>query len=66
MNFKDFFNENFISPFVQRTMPQDAINKGPDMGMTNGDINNTFPSSLKTFPVMLPKKKKKIKKKKVL
>ncbi|NBW57283.1 hypothetical protein EB118_20115 [bacterium] len=64
MNFKQFFYEEFISPFVQRTMSQNAINAGPDTGMTSGDINNTFPSSVKTTPIILPKKKKKIKKKK--
>ncbi|NBW58118.1 hypothetical protein EBR43_10145 [bacterium] len=62
MNFKQFFEE-FISPFVQRNMPQAAINQGPDTGMTSGNINNTFPSYIKTTPVFLPRKKKKFKKK---
>jgi hypothetical protein len=63
MNFKQFFNEEFVSPFVQRTMGQNAINSGPDAGMTSGNINNTFPSSVNTVGIKLPKKKIKRKKK---
>jgi len=63
MNFKSFYHEKIISPFVQRTMPRNAINTGPDAGMTSNMINNTFPSAIKMLPIKLPQKKK-IKKKK--
>lgn len=62
INFKRFFSEKFISPFVSRVQQQNALNKGPDIAMTSGDINNTFPSTIKTVKIKLPKK---IKKKKV-
>jgi hypothetical protein len=66
MNFKKYFFEDFVSPFVSRSQHQNATNAGPDIGMTGNMINNTFPSSLKQVKVNLPVKKKKIKKKKAL
>jgi hypothetical protein len=63
MTFKEFYKEAFISPFVSRNMQQAANNMGPDQGMTSGDLLNSFPSSLKSVPINLPTKKKKIKKK---
>lgn len=66
INFKKFFTEEFISPFVSRSQPQLAINSGPDQGLTSNMINNTFPSSLKTIKVNLPRKKKKTKQKKTV
>jgi len=36
---------------------QTAVNSGPDMGMTSGDIQNTFPSKMSTVKIKLPKKK---------
>lgn len=59
INFKEFFSEKFISPFVSRAQQQNAINKGPDIAMTSGDINNTFPSTVKTVKINLPRKIKK-------
>ena len=42
---------------------QTAPSTGPDIGMTSGDIQNTFPSKQKTVNLKLPKKiKKKLKK----
>lgn len=41
---------------------QTASNAGPDQGMTQGDKNNTFPSSETTLTIPWPKKRK-IKKK---
>jgi hypothetical protein len=37
---------------------QVAGNMGPDQGITQGDNNNTFPSSVSTVKIPLPKKKK--------
>jgi len=61
INFQKFFVEEFISPFVSRSQPQLAINSGPNQELTSNMINNTFPSSLKSVKVTLPKKKKKLK-----
>lgn len=52
-----------ISPFVSRSQPVNAAS-GTNQGMTNADLLNTFPSSLKSIRVDLPKKKKKIKQQK--
>lgn len=42
---------------------QTAPSTGPDIGMTSGDIQNTFPSKQKSINLKLPKKiKKKLKK----
>lgn len=42
---------------------QAAVNSGPDIGMTTGDINNTFPSKQAQIKIKLPKKNiKKLKK----
>lgn len=62
MNFKKFY-ESFISPFVSRSQPQNAINTGPDAGTTTSSFNNTFPSKLDSLKVKLPTKKKKKKRK---
>jgi hypothetical protein len=41
---------------------QNAVQSGPDAGITSGDVNNTFPSKISNLNVSLPKpKKKKIK-----
>jgi hypothetical protein len=55
--------ENQISPFVSRSQPV-AAKQGTNIGMTTGDMLHTFPNSLQQVPVVLPKKKKKIKQKK--
>jgi len=52
-----------ISPFVSRSQPVNAAS-GTNQGMTDGDMLNTFPSSLKSIKVDLPKKKKRIKQRK--
>jgi len=41
---------------------QNADNMGPDIGMTTGDIQNTFPSKQQALKIKLPKKIKKRKK----
>ena len=38
---------------------QNAVNAGPDQGMTTGDINNTFPSRVGKVIIGRLKKKKK-------
>ena len=55
-SFKSFF-EAKISPFVARTQ-QTAATPGTNIGMTSGDLLNTFPSSIKQVSITLPKKKK--------
>lgn len=42
---------------------QSAPSTGPDIGMTSGDQQNTFPSKMNSVKIRLPKKKK-LKKKK--
>jgi hypothetical protein len=37
---------------------QTAPSTGPDIGMTSGDQQNTFPSKMETVTLRLPKKKK--------
>jgi hypothetical protein len=53
--------EASISPFVSRSQDVHAAS-GTNLGMTTGNINNTFPSSVKSFDVTLPGKRRKIKK----
>jgi hypothetical protein len=55
-SFKSFF-EAKISPFVARTQ-QTAASPSTNIGMTSGDLLNTFPSSIKQITITLPKKKK--------
>ena len=38
---------------------QGAPSTGPDIGMTSGDQQNTFPSKMETLKLKLPNKKKK-------
>ena len=51
--------ENNISPFVSRSQPVDA-QSGTNIGMTQGDINNTFPLTIKkiNFTKKVKRKKK--------
>jgi hypothetical protein len=37
---------------------QTAPSTGPDQGMTQGQMNNTFPSNLQSVAIKLPKKSK--------
>ena len=37
---------------------QTAPSTGPDQGMTQGQMNNTFPSNLQSVAIRLPKKPK--------
>ena len=66
MNLK-FYNlvasllEANISPFVSRSQDVHA-SSGTNQGITTADVNNTFPSSIKSINVTLPGKRKKIKK----
>lgn len=55
MKFKDFFKEDFNVYPANQT----AVNSGPDIGMTSGDQQNTFPSKMEGIKLRLPKKKKK-------
>jgi len=55
-SFRSFF-EAKISPFVARTQ-QIAASPSTNIGMTSGDLLNTFPSSIKQVSIILPKKKK--------
>jgi len=41
---------------------QNADNIGPDIGMTTGDMQNTFPSRQQALKIKLPKKIKRKKK----
>jgi hypothetical protein len=41
---------------------QNADNLGPDLGMTTGNIQNTFPSRQQALKIKLPKKIKQKKK----
>jgi hypothetical protein len=41
---------------------QNADNLGPDLGMTTGNIQNTFPSRQQALKIKLPKKIKRKKK----
>lgn len=41
---------------------QNADNVGPDIGMTTGDMQNTFPSKQQALKIKLPKKIKRKKK----
>lgn len=55
MKFKKFFNEGFNVLPANQTAPS----TGPDIGMTSGDQQNTFPSKMSTVKLKLPAKKKK-------
>jgi len=56
--------DNFIKKLFEgfNTFPQAqaAPNTGPDIGMSSGDQQNTFPSKMQTVTLNLPKKKKNI------
>jgi len=60
---KHLYESLGISPFVSRSQPVDAI-PGTNQGMTNVDLQNTFPSTLKTVKINLPKKRNKTKQQK--
>lgn len=55
MKFNEFFKEDFNIYPNNQTAPS----TGPDIGMTSGDQQNTFPSKQKTVKLRLPIKKKK-------
>lgn len=44
----------FVEDFNIPPLAQNANNCGPDIGITSGDMENTFPQSLKTITVKLP------------
>lgn len=59
----DFEINKILEDFNVYPQHQTAPSTGPDIGMTSGDIQNTFPSKQKTINLKLPKKiKKKLKK----
>lgn len=63
MKFDKLLSE-LLEGFNVYPQSQNAINSGPDQGMTSGDFVNTFPSMMSTVRVTLPRKRSKSKKKK--
>jgi len=62
MKFDDCFKK-ILEDFNIYPQQQAAPSTGPDIGLTSGDQQNTFPSKQKTVTLRLPKKiKKKLKK----
>lgn len=58
MNF-DKIVKRLLEDFNIYPRNQTAPSTGPDIGMTTGDQQNTFPSKQETIKLRLPKKKKK-------
>lgn len=58
MNFDKEINK-ILEDFSISPYSQSAPSVGPDIQMTKGDINNTFPSKISTVKIKLPKKKEK-------
>lgn len=56
----DKFIKTLLEDFNVFPKAQNAVSAGPDIGMTSGDQQNTFPSKMETLKLKLPKKKKKI------
>lgn len=56
MNF-DTVLRKILEDFNISPYSQSAPSVGPDIQMTKGDINNTFPSKISTVKLKLPKKK---------
>lgn len=56
MKFDSQINK-ILEDFNVFPLQQNAVNAGPDQGMTNGDIANTFPSKQQALKIKLPKKK---------
>jgi len=54
--------DNYVTKLLEdfNVFPQNqsAPSTGPDQGMTQGDVNNTFPSSQSTIAIPWPKRKK--------
>jgi hypothetical protein len=62
MKFEKLVN-SLLEGFNIPPKAQTAVNSGPDIGMTSGDMQNTFPSKMDSIEIKLPKKKtKKLKK----
>lgn len=62
MKFENLVN-SILEGFNVYPQAQAAPSTGPDIGMTSGDQQNTFPSKMETVKFKLPKKiKKKLKK----
>jgi len=51
--------KKLLEDFNVFSRAQTAPSTGPDMGMTSGDQQNTFPSKMETLKLKLPKKIKK-------
>ena len=54
----DLLVNNLLEDFNVFPQNQTAPSTGPDIGMTSGDQQNTFPSKMETLTLKLPKKKK--------
>ncbi len=50
--------DSLLEGFNNFPQNQTAPSTGPDIGMTSGDQQNTFPSKMETLTLKLPKKKK--------
>lgn len=59
MKFNNYVNK-ILEDFNISPKAQNAPSTGPDQGMTQVDLHNTFPSSMKTVLLAKKKKKKKI------
>lgn len=50
--------KKLLEDFNVLPQTQYASNSGPDIGMTTGDMNNTFPSKMSKVTISLPSKKR--------
>jgi|694.fasta_scaffold00081_125 hypothetical protein len=58
MKFNLLYN-SLLEGFNIPPLYQNAVQSGPDAGITSGDINNTFPSKISNVNIKLPKFKNK-------
>lgn len=55
----DLLYNSLLEGFNIPPLYQNAVQNGPDIGTTSGDINNTFPSKTSNVSIKLPKFKNK-------
>lgn len=55
----DILYNSLLEGFNVPPLYQNAVQSGPDAGITSGDINNTFPSKISSVNIKLPKFKNK-------
>lgn len=53
----DHLYKSLLEDFNIPPQYQNAVQSGPDEGMTSGQPNNTFPSRIDTINIKLPTKK---------